>query len=209
MFNLERRIFRAGQPLPARGRAAVPGQDHRAGAIRRARPVPAGAASGIPALPVARLGVRHPHRPVLVRPEVDPRPAVPGQGGVRRDAGEGPLRRPRRFRCRSRRIIWWWRRSGSLASRGVTLVGRGREVRRVRTIATSRDRPSRPSRNEGAASSLLRRVPRDEPVVRPRQADVLAQGAAFVLRAEQAAALQLRNDRARRNRSSPPAASAA
>jgi hypothetical protein len=33
-----------------------------------------------PEMPLARLGVRHPHRPILVRPRARPRPPVRGHG---------------------------------------------------------------------------------------------------------------------------------
>src|SRR6476661_8870947 len=50
------------------------------------------------------------------------------------------------------------------------------------------------SRTMAASCSLRRDGPRNEAISRPRQPDILAQGPAFVSRAEQAAALQLGND---------------
>ena len=43
-------------------------------------------------MPLAWLGVRHPHRPVLVRPVADQGAALPGGGRAGHDPGAGPLR---------------------------------------------------------------------------------------------------------------------
>ena len=109
----------------------------------------------IPALPVARLGVRHPHRPVVVRPEIDAGAAVPGHRRAGREAGEGAV-------CR----------------RDLSGVG-GRGIRRRRNRSAMPIRPRRTTRREAVGGA--------------RQAEILAQRGAFVLRAEQAAALQFRH----------------
>src|SRR5690606_39192305 len=43
-------------------------------------------------VPLARLGVRHPHRPVLVRPHPHLREEIPGVRRTRHGTGEGSLR---------------------------------------------------------------------------------------------------------------------
>src|SRR5262249_6807268 len=67
-------------------------------------------AGRIPALPLAWLGVRDRHRPVLVRPEEPEDPAIPGRGRAGRRAGQGSLRRrdlsgDGRARVRGRRAL--------------------------------------------------------------------------------------------------------
>src|SRR3981189_1069162 len=77
------------------------GPDRGAGSIRRAGPLPAHAAAAVSALPLARLGVRHPHRPILVRSGFGQGAAVQGVGRAGRDAGQGSLCR-RNLRGRRR-----------------------------------------------------------------------------------------------------------
>ena len=61
-----------------------------------------------PALPLARLGIRHPYRPVLLRSEEIPHPRLSGQCRAGHQCGEGALRRGDAWRCRWRAITWWW-----------------------------------------------------------------------------------------------------
>jgi len=56
------RILRARQPLPAQGRRALPRHDRGAGPVRCARRIPPVPPGRVHPLPVAALGVRHPHR---------------------------------------------------------------------------------------------------------------------------------------------------
>src|SRR5262249_6405230 len=84
------RIFRARQPLSARRRSAVPGPHRRAGAVRRARPLPAGAPARIPALPLAPLRGPHPPRPILVRSELGSRAGGQGIGRAGATLVKGP-----------------------------------------------------------------------------------------------------------------------
>ena len=86
-----RRVLRAAQPLPAPGRAAVRGRRWSAwsssdgpGEYRVTAP------GRVPALPLARLGVRHPHRPVRGDPQDHEGPELQGPGGAGRRAAKGP-----------------------------------------------------------------------------------------------------------------------
>ena len=91
IFNVDGELFRAGQSLSARRRPAVQRPHRSAGAVRRTRPLPARAPSGIPALPVAWLGVRHPHRSILVRSALDPGAAICRDDRIRaRSLVKGP-----------------------------------------------------------------------------------------------------------------------
>ena len=83
VFNLDGEYFALANRCPHEGGPLCQGkiialvQSDGPGHYRLARH------ERIPALPVARLGVRHPHRAVLVRSEVDPGPAVRGDGRIR------------------------------------------------------------------------------------------------------------------------------
>ena len=76
MFNVDGDYFALANRCPHAGGPLCSGRIVALVHVRRTRPLPPRAPSGIPALPVARLGVRHPHRPVLVRSELDPGAAV-------------------------------------------------------------------------------------------------------------------------------------
>ena len=92
VFHVERRVLRADQPLPASGRAAVPRCDRQPAGVAGARRIPADAAGRDAALPVALLGVRYPHRAVVVRSRQRARPHLCRRGGTGRDAGQGAVR---------------------------------------------------------------------------------------------------------------------
>ena len=90
MFNVDGEYFALANRCPHEGGALCQGkivalvQSDGPGNYRLTRH------RRIPALPLARLGVRHPHRPVLVRSEVDPSPAVPGHGRAGETLVKGP-----------------------------------------------------------------------------------------------------------------------
>ncbi len=91
VFNV--RASRPAQPLPAPGRGVMRGAADRPCAIVRSRHDRVHATRRNHPLPLARLGVRYPHRPVLLRS-----PAVSGQGlsgqcRARHQRGEGALHR--------------------------------------------------------------------------------------------------------------------
>ena len=145
-----RPLLRDPQPLPAPGWAAVPGADRAVGAVERAGRLPARRRGDAAGLPVARLGVRPRHRPV-----------VPGPGRARRQE----LRRRRRAR----------RRSWPAASPAPTSPRRSRSTSRRTTLSSMPSTTPRPPADRGhrarrqarrrrhppgAAAQLHRRAPR-------------------------------------------------
>ena len=95
-----------------------------------------------PALPVARLGIRRPHRPELLRPVEDQRAQLPGGGGRRASAScRGPTwPRPSRSPSRSSTSSW---RCSPAARHG--LVGEAEGDQRH-----APGRPPRPGRSRSA-----------------------------------------------------------
>ena len=59
-------------------------------------------------LPVARLGIRYPHRQVVVRSRKGARAQLCGRRGAGANWSRARLW-PKRFRCVSRTTTWWWR----------------------------------------------------------------------------------------------------
>ena len=99
------RVLCAAQSLPACGRAARQGGLHRAADLAGARRLSALAGRRNAALSLARLGIRHAQRAVLVRSGARQGPDLSGRDRGRRDAGQGALRRrdvsgPRRGQLR-------------------------------------------------------------------------------------------------------------
>jgi Rieske [2Fe-2S] domain len=92
VFNIKGEFFGLLNRCPHQGAALCEGAADRARAIVRSRRDRIHQARRNHPLPLARLGIRYPHRPILLRPE-----AVPGQGLSRQcrvglERGEGPLR---------------------------------------------------------------------------------------------------------------------
>ena len=98
-FALANRCPHAGGPL-CEGKIVALVQSDGPGHYRLARH------RRVPALPVARLGVRDPHRPVVVRSEDAGRRQFEVTVEPGETAGEGAVRRRDVSRCRSRKIIW-------------------------------------------------------------------------------------------------------
>src|ERR1700739_2519918 len=67
-----------------------------------ARNLPALAGGRTPALSLAWLGIRHPQRPVLVRPEAGQGEVLSGRGRARRGTGQGTGEGPRERSLRGR-----------------------------------------------------------------------------------------------------------
>ena len=80
IFNIERRVLRAAQPLPAPGRRAVPWLDPRPARADRARRAHVDREPPPAAVPVARLGVRPRDRSVVLQHECA---LLPGRGRAR------------------------------------------------------------------------------------------------------------------------------
>ena len=69
IFNIGGEFFALANRCPHAGGPLCERHDRRPRAVRRPGQYRLSRAGGIRALSVARLGIRHPHRPVLVRPE--------------------------------------------------------------------------------------------------------------------------------------------
>ena len=101
--STSRASFRPAQPLPASGRSALRGPADRAGAIVRSRRDRIHQAGRDHPLPLAWLGIRYPHRPILLRPAPLPRQGLSGPCRAGLERGEGPLcRRDHQGRGRER-----------------------------------------------------------------------------------------------------------
>ena len=87
------RVLRPAEPLPAQGAAAVRGPLIGLVRIRRTPARSNTRTRRDHPLPLARLGVRHPHRAILVRPQALPRARLRRQRRAGRDRGEGAVRR--------------------------------------------------------------------------------------------------------------------
>ena len=146
-----RSLLRDPQPLPAPGRAAVPGADRAVGAVERARRLPARRRGDAAGLPVARLGVRPRHAASRSWAPASPasRATTSTSSPARTwpDASPAPTS-PRRSRSTSRRTTLSSMPSTTPAGRA---ADRGHRARRQ---ARRRRHPP------GAAAELHRRAPR-------------------------------------------------
>ena len=125
VFNVRGEAVRAVQPLPAPGRQSRGRTPDRPRRIARARRLPLHPARRDPALPLARLGVRRAHPPVVARPRAHPDEEL----GRRRRAraclaqGAGTFTWPRPSRFLWKRSMSWSRRGGASLC-----VGESREL---------------------------------------------------------------------------------
>ena len=110
VFNLDGEFFALGDRCPHRGGTAEPGTADRPPRGERARRLPLQPARRDPPLPLAFLGVRHPHGKIVVRPRARARPPIRREGRARRPPGRGSLYGRDLSRSPSRRTTWWWRR---------------------------------------------------------------------------------------------------
>ena len=79
IFNIKGEFFGLLNRCPHQGAALVRGAADRARAILRSRRDRIHETRRDHPLPLARLGIRHPHRPILLRPEALSRPRLSGQ----------------------------------------------------------------------------------------------------------------------------------
>jgi hypothetical protein len=90
VFNIKGEYFGLMNRCPHQGAALCEGPVDRARAIERSRRDRIHQAWRDHPLSLARLGVRHPHRPVLLRPSPLPREGLSGPGRARASVVKGP-----------------------------------------------------------------------------------------------------------------------
>ena len=114
VFNLGGEFFALNNRCPHRGGSLCQGR--QTGLVESDGPgqLPLLPSGRDHPLPLARLGIRHPHRPVLVRSHPRPRASLCRFGAAGNAAGCRALCGGRPCRSASRTTTWWWRREGGM-----------------------------------------------------------------------------------------------
>ena len=109
VFNLDGEFFALSNRCPHRGGSLCDGNLTGLVHVRRARRIQLHPPRRDHPLPLARLGVRHPHRQILVRSRQGQGAALRRLGGEGRASWSKGLTWPRRSGSASRTTTWWSR----------------------------------------------------------------------------------------------------
>ena len=107
LFNIGGEYFALSNRCPHKGAELCRGMIVGLPAVQRPGRLSFLARAGVHPLSLAWLGVRYPHRPIVVRSQIRQGAAVPGDGRARLAARSRGPTSPRRSRSRSRKTIWW------------------------------------------------------------------------------------------------------